>query len=72
MAAGDYRSCDVCGGKVFYDVNLNYDYDQRMPNGEPKLDYLGDWAVICDDCAKTHKCVVVPRSPETVNGDGDA
>lgn len=59
MAAADYRLCDVCAGKVFYDANLNYDYDRE--SGEYKLDYLGDWAVICDDCAKTHKCVVVKR-----------
>lgn len=25
MAAGDYRSCDVCGGKAFYDANLSYE-----------------------------------------------
>lgn len=24
------------------------------------LDYVGDWAVICSDCAKTHKTVIVP------------
>ena len=24
------------------------------------LDYLGDWAVLCIDCAKTHRCVIVP------------
>ena len=23
------------------------------------LDYVGDWAVICADCAKTHKTVIV-------------
>lgn len=26
MASGDYRSCDVCGCKCFYDASLNYDY----------------------------------------------
>ena len=74
MAAGDYRSCDVCGCKTFYDVNLNYD---DVPNeyisdqvkakeaGEPGewgyyLERLGDWAVICKDCAKTHKTQIVP------------
>lgn len=75
MAMADYRQCDMCGGKAFYDANLNYDWPDK--NGkdawgkkvEPhelvrdsghKLDHLGDWAVICTDCAKTHKCVVVP------------
>ena len=81
MAAADYRLCDVCSGKVFYDSNLDYQspdaYNEHRPAyrqaGDPqydtpekckkwgtKLDYLGDWAVICNDCAKTHKCVVVP------------
>ena len=27
------------------------------------LDYLGDWCVICRECAKTHKCVIVSNSP---------
>jgi len=81
MAKADYRLCDVCDGKVFYDANLNYEqgpseYRDTPPfrfAGEPqyedavlcaeygsRLDYLGDWAVICEDCAKTHKTVIVP------------
>ncbi len=28
--------------------------------GEPSLDYLGDWSVICLACAKTHRTVVQP------------
>lgn len=73
MAAADYRLCDVCDGKVFYDSNLDYEFlGQETWGGEKvkqedcardcsyKLQYLGDWAVICRNCAKTHKCVVVP------------
>ena len=30
MAAGDYRSCDVCGGKAFYDARLNYDTGKKI------------------------------------------
>lgn len=52
MALADYRLCDVCGGKAFYDANLNYT--------DEGLDRLGDWKVICVECAKTHKTVVVP------------
>lgn len=59
MAAADYRLCDCCDGKVFYDSNLNYEYDEVLPSGHMALDYLGDWAVICSDCAKTHKTVVL-------------
>lgn len=25
MALSDYRLCDVCGGKAFYDANLTYE-----------------------------------------------
>lgn len=84
MALGDYRKCDVCGDKAFYDANLNYDegcysewhYPYRTAGIEQhsekkeqmRLDYLGDWAVICSDCAKTHKTVVVPISSTTTEG----
>lgn len=72
MAMADYRQCDVCGCKAFYDANLNYDYPDKNGNdqwGNPAvkvrdsgytLDHLGDWAVLCIDCAKTHKAVIVP------------
>ena len=30
MATGDYRSCDVCGGKAFYDANLNYQFNYKV------------------------------------------
>lgn len=90
MAAADYRLCDVCDGKVFYDANLNYEQGRddewaksKAPfrwageeQGKPehddyllRLDYLGDWAVICRECAKTHKTIVVPIEKE--NNDAD-
>ncbi len=71
MAYADYRLCDVCGGKAFYDANLNYDIRLRGDDDDwtqqeaargYKLDYLGDWAVICKDCAERHRCVIEPRS----------
>ena len=82
----DYRLCDLCGGKAFYDSNLNYDFGPRLEDaeelrvmpfrdaGEPQyadeglnkghgliLDYLGDWAVLCHNCAKTHRTAIVPK-----------
>ena len=79
MAAGDYKSCDVCGGKVFYDAKLNYGDADRPPYrvagvdqyGDQKmgemygvtLDYVGDWAVICTDCSPNFRTVIVPISP---------
>jgi hypothetical protein len=81
MAASDYRSCDVCGGKAFYDANLNYENGDNVDGewvypdtpyrvaGEDQgkygsaLDYVGDWAVICTDCAKTHRTAILPILP---------
>ena len=78
MAAGDYRSCDVCGGKAFYDANLNYETGDKIDGkwvypetpykvggkdqGQyaPALGYVGDWAVICTECAKTHRTAILP------------
>ncbi len=79
MAMCDYRQCDVCGGKAFYDANLSYEFSEKI-NGvwvEPEdqfriagedqstgggcsLGYVGDWAVICTECAKTHRTIIVP------------
>jgi len=78
MAGADYRSCDVCGGKAFYDAQLNYDIGEKV-NGKwtysdtpykvagvgqgeygVGLDYIGDWAVICTACAKTHRTAILP------------
>ena len=86
MARSDYRLCDVCGGKAFYDSNLNYrdtpseyrqddrpfrtagdpqfsDDDMNAKHGM-RLDYVGDWAVICDDCSKNWKTQIVPIESE--------
>ncbi len=83
MAGADYRRCDVCGGKAFYDADLSYEQVHKVDGNwvyhpdEPyktagrleehdstALGRLGDWAVICIDCAKTHKCVIVPLLPD--------
>jgi len=78
MAGADYRSCDVCGGKAFYDADLNYDTGNKVNGkwvysetpyriaGEDQgphgvgLGYVGDWAVICTQCAKTHRIAIFP------------
>ncbi len=65
MAGADYRLCDVCGGKTFYDANLNYDHKEGSSvrnSGElqsnTSLDYLGDWVVVCQECVSTHEIVL--------------
>ncbi len=73
MAMADYKLCDVCGGKAFYDSRLNYEVSREQTEvkqaGEGPcyytLDYVGDWAVLCNDCSKTHKTAIVPISGES-------
>lgn len=75
MAGADYKSCDVCGGKAFYDAKLQYEQEDKWNKETPfskevgetlskfeayKLGHLGDWAVLCVNCAKTHKTQIVP------------
>ena len=78
----DYRHCDVCDCKVFYDSELNYEQGRGIPKEEMarvagkenpcgyKLGCLGDWAVLCRDCAKTHRCVIepIPTTPADMTG----
>jgi hypothetical protein len=62
MALADYRLCDVCRQKTFYDPSFNFE-----PNENPDDDLgpvrgrLGAWRVICVDCAKTHVVVVLEK-----------
>lgn len=60
MAYADYRLCDICDAKTFYDANLNYERDDTAPDGL-KLYGLGDWSVICEKCAETHKTTIVRK-----------
>lgn len=81
MAAADYRLCDVCDQKAFYDSELGYEWSKPEYRDTPpfriagkeqfedpainersgmRLGYLGDWAVLCEDCAKTHRTRIEP------------
>jgi hypothetical protein len=63
MALADYRLCDVCEKKCFYDSNVSYndaqDADDDHVEGMPG--WTGDWRVICVECTKTHAVIVVKR-----------
>lgn len=59
MALADYRLCDVCESKCFYDANLDYDMREYPDTG---FAYLGEWKVICRECALTHQVVIVERA----------
>lgn len=65
MAASDYRSCDVCGAKTFYDANLDYEKPDADHGNEWWLHGVGDWVVICPKCAETKVCVVMDRADLT-------
>jgi len=71
VALADYRLCDVCGCKAFYDATLEY---QRYEDGEFRPSHnCGVWAVLCVACAKTHTVSVVAVSPPSgVEGGADA
>lgn len=54
MAAADYKLCDICMSKTFYDSNLDYDFQEYPKHGLR----LGDWKVICEGCAERYEVVI--------------
>lgn len=60
MALADYRLCDKCQKKTFYDANLNYG-EWNSDTKQMNLDHLGDWAVICKECTEKWECIIVER-----------
>lgn len=68
MSMMEYYLCDKCGGKCFYDANLNW--DDPAPGETPvrghgvMLDHCGDIAALCLKCSKTHELQVVPIEPQ--------
>lgn len=61
MALADYKLCDLCERKAFYDAQLGYDFKSYPGTG---LWNCGDWKVLCSSCAETHEVVI--RSKTTV------
>lgn len=73
MASVDYRLCDKCECRVFYDATLDYAYEpddfynQEKPAKEAGEDRkggyylhgLGDWAVLCKECSTKFKTQIV-------------
>jgi hypothetical protein len=62
MAGADYRRCDQCGGKTFYDARLDYQAPDAEHNHEWWLHGVGDWAVICPKCAEDFVCGIMRKS----------
>lgn len=49
MALSDYRLCDICGAKAFYDSNLNYKWGPSEYHDTPPFKYEGEPTIRLDD-----------------------
>lgn len=62
MASIDYKLCDLCGFKAFYDANIE---DQRYRASWGAKDSVDvapiGIAVLCPNCNATHECVIRKR-----------
>jgi|AntDeeMinimDraft_5_1070356.scaffolds.fasta_scaffold45256_2 hypothetical protein len=62
MASADYYSCDVCGGKTFYDANLYWQNGTKETDWRDFLHGVGDMAVICGKCSKEYQVKIMPKN----------
>ena len=68
MALADYYLCDICECKTFYDGNVPYGEYQEGIQQNPKTGHpwpdgnVGDMAVLCRECAKTHQIAITPNA----------
>lgn len=60
MAMADYKRCDLCGGKAFYDANISDGHYVATYDPTEDLPPIG-LAVLCSDCNATHEAVIRPR-----------
>ena len=60
MALCDYKLCDLCGEKAFYDTGVTDPHYCATWDPSEDVDPIG-LAVLCSECAKTHKVGVVPE-----------
>ena len=74
MALADFYLCDACNGKTFYDARLAYD-EHGEPNSNSETNHpwpdgdVGDMAVICKECSKTHTIVIRYDPHKTEEGE---
>ena len=63
MASADYKLCDMCGAKTFYDADIDCPHyetsyaPERHPQYKPIL-----VMALCGSCAETHTLVIQPRN----------
>jgi len=63
MALADYRLCDLCECKTFYDAELNYDFSTNLNSNGDLLPSgnVGDMKVICKKCAVENIVVIMKK-----------
>lgn len=61
MAIADYRLCDVCGCKAFYDAQISDPGYVATYDPSEDAEPIGI-AVLCWSCNKTHEAVIRPRA----------
>ena len=70
----DYWKCAHCGGKTFYDANLDWPgcgesrYYEHPKTGQQMPSGAGDAMVLCRQCAETYEVVVQKKSPHSKKG----
>ena len=60
MAMADYKQCDLCGGKAFYDADIRDSRYIATYDPTEELSAIG-LAVLCSDCNVTHEAIIRPR-----------
>lgn len=55
MALADYYLCDVCNTKVFYDYDVEYEFEDMPAYG------VGDMACICKACSSQYEIKIVKK-----------
>lgn len=60
MASADYKLCDKCRCKVFYDADISYSEEYCKDVDEGRI------VALCRKCAETHKIVIINIDSEIV------
>ena len=56
MASSDYKWCDKCECKTFYDAHLDYDFKEN--DKRTGLHKTGDHKSLCSECADKYELVI--------------
>ena len=64
MALSDYKLCDECGAKAFYDMDITDPGYCATYDPDEDCDPIGI-AVLCAECNKTYEAIIVPRGAKS-------